>query len=139
MKKIDLHIHTISTISDSNFKFSIDKLKDYVAGADLDAIAITNHNIFDGMQFWSIREALSIPAFPGIEINLNKCLVLLISDGSNIDEFEEMTAKVTQKITDPSDSISVEEMKSIFGNLDEYLIIPHYDKKPAIHPETLSE
>ena len=50
-----------------------------------------------------------------------------------------MTAKVTQKITDPSDSISVEEMKSIFGNLDEYLIIPHYDKKPTIDPETLSE
>ena len=71
MKKIDLHIHTVETISDSDFNFSIDKLKDYVDGAGLDAIAITNHNIFDGMQFRSIREAISIPAFPGIEINLN--------------------------------------------------------------------
>jgi hypothetical protein len=139
MKKIDLHIHTVATISDSDFNFSIDKLKDYVDGADLDAIAITNHNIFDGMQFRSIREAISIPAFPGIEINLNECHVLLISDGSNLDEFEAMTARITQKITDPSDSISVEEMKSIFGNIDEYLIIPHYGKKPAINPETLSE
>ena len=139
MKKIDLHIHTVATISDSDFNFSIDKLIDYVDGADLDAIAITNHNIFDGMQFRSIREAISIPAFPGIEINLNECHVLLISDGSNLDEFEAMTARITQKITDPSDSISVEEMKSIFGNIDEYLIIPHYGKKPAINPETLSE
>ena len=139
MKKIDLHIHTVATISDSDFNFSIDKLKDYVDGADLDAIAITNHNIFYGMQFRSIREAISIPAFPGIEINLNECHVLLISDGSNLDEFEAMTARITQKITDPSDSISVEEMKSIFGNIDEYLIIPHYGKKPAINPETLSE
>jgi len=139
LKKIDLHIHTVATISDSDFNFSIDKLKEYVAGADLDAIAITNHNIFDGVQFRSIREAISIPVFPGIEINLNKCHVLLISDGSNLDEFEAMTAKITQKIIDPSDSISVEEMKSIFGNLYEYLIIPHYGKKPAIHPETLSE
>lgn len=139
MKKIDLHIHTVATISDSDFTFSIDKLKDYVDGAKLDAIAITNHNIFDGIQFRSIREALSIPTFPGIEINLDKCHVLLISDVSNLDEFEAMTAKVTKKIADSSDSISVEEMKSIFGKLDEYLIIPHYGKKPAIHPETLSE
>jgi len=139
LKKIDLHIHTVETISDSDFNFSIDKLKDYVAGADLDAIAITNHNIFDGLQFRSIREAISIPVFPGIEINLNNCHVLLISDGLNLDEFEAITAKVTQKITDPNDSISVKEMKSIFGHLEEYLIIPHYGKKPAIHPETLSE
>jgi Fe-S cluster assembly ATPase SufC len=139
LKKIDLHIHTIATICDSDFNFSIDKLKDYVGGSDLNAIAITNHNIFDGMQFRSIREVLSIQVFPGIEINLNECHILLISDVSNLDEFEAMTAKVTKKIIDPSESISVEELKSIFGNLDEYLIIPHYRKKPAIHPETLSE
>jgi len=139
LKKIDLHIHTIATICDSDFNFSIDKLKDYVGESDLDAIAITNHNVFDGMQFRFIREALSIQVFPGIEISLNECHILLISDVSNLDEFEAMTAKVTNRIIDPSDSISIEELKSIFGNLEEYLIIPHYRKKPAIHPETLSE
>lgn len=48
LKKIDLHIHTISTVSDSKkFLFSMEKLKEYVSTRNLDAIAITNHNIFD--------------------------------------------------------------------------------------------
>nr|VFK68218.1 MAG: PHP domain [Candidatus Kentron sp. UNK]VFK73563.1 MAG: PHP domain [Candidatus Kentron sp. UNK] len=140
MKKIDLHIHTVaSSISDSTFDFSMNKLKDYVAGANLDAIAITNHNLFDGVQFRSIREALSIPVFPGIEIDLAKCHVLLISDGSNIDDFEAKTAKVAPKIKSQNDGISVDELESIFENLDDYLIIPHDDKKPAIRAETLAE
>jgi len=37
MKKIDLHIHTLSTISDSKkFDFSISKLKEYVLRRKLD-------------------------------------------------------------------------------------------------------
>ena len=51
MKKIDLHIHTVSTISDSSFNFNLDKLKEYVSESGLDAIAITNHDFFDGIQF----------------------------------------------------------------------------------------
>ena len=30
MKKIDLHTHTISTVSDSHFEFSLPKIKEYV-------------------------------------------------------------------------------------------------------------
>lgn len=51
MKKIDLHIHTISTVSDHAFDFSMNALLQYVNTAKLDAIAITNHNIFDVEQF----------------------------------------------------------------------------------------
>lgn len=46
MKKLDLHIHTIKTISDGDFCFSLDKLRDYVQNLNIDAIAITNHNVF---------------------------------------------------------------------------------------------
>lgn len=45
MKKLDLHIHTISTKNDSmNFDFSLEKLIEYVEKRSIDAIAITNHN-----------------------------------------------------------------------------------------------
>ena len=30
MKKIDLHIHTIPTYSDSNFEFSLEQLEKYI-------------------------------------------------------------------------------------------------------------
>jgi predicted metal-dependent phosphoesterase TrpH len=51
MKKIDLHIHTVNTQSDPDFEFSLDALKGYVKEKSLDAIAITNHNLFDDVQF----------------------------------------------------------------------------------------
>ena len=55
MKKLDLHIHTKKTISDVNsFEFSLNKLKQYVNEMKIDAIAITNHNIFDLTQYLEI-------------------------------------------------------------------------------------
>jgi predicted metal-dependent phosphoesterase TrpH len=47
LKKIDLHIHTISTFSDNGFTYSLDTFKRYVEEAKLDAVAVTNHDMFD--------------------------------------------------------------------------------------------
>lgn len=58
MKKIDLHIHTVKTISDSDFTFSLDVFKGYVAEARLDVVAVTNHNVFDASQFREIQQQL---------------------------------------------------------------------------------
>ena len=51
MRKIDLHIHTCPTISDHPFVFSLEALQQYVSNYHLDAIAITNHNVFNESQF----------------------------------------------------------------------------------------
>ena len=70
---IDLHIHTVTTPSDSkNFEFDMDVLSQYAIEANLDAIAITNHNVFDRQGYEEVCSALSIPVFPGIEINVTK-------------------------------------------------------------------
>ena len=55
MKKFDLHIHTLSTISDVSFTFSMEMLEQYVKERKIDAIAITNHNMFDNGQYESLR------------------------------------------------------------------------------------
>lgn len=137
MKKIDLHIHTVSTISDRDFEFSLEKLCGYVASARIDAIAITNHDLFDVEQFKDIAAALDINVFPGIEVNLKNGHVLIISDGADLDDFCAKTELIAKEITKVGDSITVEELESIFGNLHEYLVIPHYEKKPAIRGEVL--
>ena len=82
MKKIDLHIHTKASLSDSTFIFSLDKLKEYVDELSIDCIAITNHNLFDLEQFRSICDELDCKVFPGIEINLEKGHLLLERLGS---------------------------------------------------------
>ena len=77
MKKLDLHIHTISTISDREFHFSLNKLKEYVTSSNIDAIAITNHNCFKKNQYDEISIELDgiCKVFPGIEINVGQNVV----------------------------------------------------------------
>ncbi len=139
MKKIDLHLHTIPTISDSQFDFCLSTLQDYVKQAEIDCIAITNHNLFDLSQFEEIANTLSIDVLPGIEINLEDGHLLLISEKENLIEFESRCEQVQNLITCATDSISVEKLKEIFPDIDKYLLIPHYDKKPIIKTETIEK
>jgi hypothetical protein len=137
LKKIDLHIHTVPTISDRAFTFSLDAFKRYVAGAKLDAVAVTNHDVFDAAQFQTIQQALDIVVFPGIEVNVEKGHVLVISRSDEVDDFASKCAVVSQRISKVGDSISVEDLIRFFGGLQRYLVIPHYDKGPAIAGDTL--
>lgn len=139
MKKIDFHIHTVATTSDHHFDFSMEKMKQYVEVAGLDAIAITNHNMFDVEQFKEIEKTLKIPVFPGIEVNLEYSHVLIITESSKCDILEIAAEKLEEKIVSNADYISVEELLEIFGNLNDYIVIPHYDKTPSIKPDTLSK
>jgi len=139
LKKIDLHIHTVSTISDRAFVFSIDTFKRYVREAKLNAVAVTNHDVFDADQFRRIKDELDTTVFPGIEVNVEKGHLLVITRPDDIDDFERKTALVTQRISRIGDSISVEELRKIFGDLHNYLVIPHYDKGPSIAGETLEK
>jgi hypothetical protein len=75
--------------------------------------------------------------FPGIEINVDKGHVLIIANASELVDFESKTSRVAQCITKVGDSISVDELRAIFGDLNRYLVIPHADKGPSIEGDTL--
>jgi hypothetical protein len=139
VKKIDLHIHTVSTFSDRSFIFSLEAFKRYVIDAKLDAVAVTNHDVFDGVQFRQIQKELTATVFPGIEINVDSGHLLVIARPSELEDFSSRTALVSQRITKVGDSMSFEELVKIFGDLQNYLLIPHYDKGPPIAGETLEK
>lgn len=138
MKKIDFHIHTVPTVSDSAFEFEMECFERYVNDLEIDAVAITNHDVFDVEQYREIKDRLGAVVFPGIEVTLEKGHVLIISDDANLDAFQESATLVSQEITSDTDSISVERLFEIFGDLERYLVIPHYDKKPSVSGETLN-
>lgn len=121
MKKIDLHIHTHATFSDSSFVFNMQAFKDYVDAAGLHAVAITNHDIFNGEQYREIKAALQISVFPGIEINLAKGHLLLISNDADLDGFQSKCDQVSARIKDKDEYMSFEELATIFGDLRNYL------------------
>lgn len=139
MKKIDFHIHTVPSISDRHFDFDLESLKEYVELLEIDCIAITNHNLFDKNQYDQITNELETKVFPGIEIDLEGGHLLLISENENLDDFTLKAQKVSDLITSPSDDISYDELIEIFGELNNYLLIPHYDKKPNIKSSTLEK
>ncbi len=73
LKRIDLHIHTVSTEIEEAFDFSIEALAEHVSANSLDAIAVTNHNIFDKTNFVEVREGLpGTIVLPGVEVSVEK-------------------------------------------------------------------
>ncbi len=133
MKKIDLHVHTVSTISDHQFSFSLAKLKEYVRSLEIDGIAITNHNCFDLNQYKIIRSELSgiCEVLPGVEINLGSDRfghMICITSPNDIEDFASRCQTIQNKIVCPTDKITYEELCQIFSNLGQYVWIPHYEK-----------
>lgn len=131
MIKIDLHLHTIASKLDSKFNFSLDKMNDYVNNMNINAIAITNHNLFDINNYNLIKSNLKCLVLPGIEVSFTTGHLLVISDTDDVDEFSNKCIQIT-KITDDNGFVSYEEFISIFNNLNKYIIIPHYDKSPKV-------
>jgi len=143
MKKIDLHIHTIKTISDADFEFNMGSLVEYVTSKNIDVIAITNHNQFNKTQFQKICDALpDIEVFPGIEINIGRFSsghLLLISSRNNLSDFDIKCKEVQDRITNPKEFITLDDLKQIFGDLSEYLLIPHISKTPHMDHALIGE
>lgn len=143
MKKLDLHIHTIQTISDHLFTFSVEKLKDYVKSLKIDGIAITNHNTFDLAQYKNLqRELFGIcVVLPGIEINLGKNgfgHMLCITEQDDIEDFATRCREICDKLPTATDYITLDNLRRIFPDLGKYLWIPHYDKKPVVDSDIIA-
>lgn len=142
MKRCDLHIHTVPSISDRLFVYDKDVLVDYVVKTGLNVIAITNHNLFEYAQFLEIKNALEdIVVLPGIEVDLEKGHILVIAnnDEATLFDFNTKCCEVKSLINTENDSISYDIFLKIFGNLSKYLLIPHYDKDPKLHKSVIEK
>lgn len=143
MKKLDLHIHTVQTVSDHAFSFSMEKLKEYIKQLAIDGIAITNHNMFDLEQYKEIRDELSdvCVVLPGMEINIGKNNfghLICITEQDDIEDFAARCLTIQNKITTSECFITLDELKQIFSDFGKYLWIPHYDKKPIVDSDIIS-
>ena len=137
MKKIDFHIHTVQSSVDAEFQFCMDKLKEYVEKASLDCIAVTNHNLFDLKQFQEISSAIETTVLPGIEIDVEKSQILVLADRSDLTDFDAKCSEVSEICDQQNGRISLDDFERIFDPLSQYILIPHYEKKPAISEDIL--
>ncbi|MBS5966678.1 MAG: hypothetical protein KIA06_04310 [Finegoldia magna] len=139
MKAVDLHIHTVKSISDSQFTFSMESLINYVDSMKLDIVGITNHNLFNIEQFNQICDRLDVKVLPGIEINFEGGHLLLLSENEELEDFSKKCKKVEERIVSSSDHIDKNELVEIFGDLEKYLLIPHNPKKPKVPIQIIKE
>lgn len=140
MKKIDLHIHTKKSISDADFDFDLTKLQEYVTELQIDAIAITNHNLFDQEQYKVICNYLrDVIVFPGIEVNLEHGHILVITDNTHVSDLIIKANQVQKIIQEPTMYLSIAQFKDIFHDFTNYILIPHYDKKPALAKQFINQ
>jgi len=139
MKKIDFHIHTVSSDLDHSFTFSLDRMLEYIQVAKLDAIAITNHNLFDETNYNQICNSTSIVVFPGIELGIEGSHILIIAPKEKVSDFKVQCQVATNHYKVSNTDLTFEEFSSIFTNYNEYLIIPHYKKKPFISTNLLNK
>ncbi len=54
-----------------------------------------------------------------------------------LDEFDTKAQQFTMIVSKSGNGISVDELVKVFKNLGSYLVIPHYDKEPAVRGDTL--
>lgn len=113
VKKIDFHLHTISSIKDSDFTYSTKWIQDYIKEANLDAIADTNHDLFDKENFNQVKQDLpNTEVFPGIELSLELGHVNIVFPVECIDELSSFSGWLSEQHTTKTDSITVEELKT---------------------------
>ena len=140
MKKIDLHLHTKPAAGkDAQFVFDASKFEQYTKALSIDAVAITNHNLFDKTQFAAITKKLTnTVVFPGIELDFESGHLLLIADTTAIADFATRCDLIPNELKKGA-FITISTLKSIFGDLHQYLLIPHYDKNPKIKQTVLDQ
>ncbi len=142
MLKIDLHIHTVATAWEESFDFSLEQLEQHVDEQRIEAIAITNHNMFDLEQYEGIREALAgrCAVFPGVEVSALKSHVLIIDSEDNARRLRDSCKQVKDVLQDDiANSLEYSELMSIFPWIGDAIVIPHYQKEPGISQESLDE
>lgn len=139
MIKVDFHIHTISTIKDVDFSFDLQTLNQYVNEIGLDCIAITNHNYFDEKQFSLIKDTINAKVFPGMEVDIEDSHLLVICNEDNIEELTKASDELDKIILNEEDSISFEQFINIFPSYKDFILIPHYKKKPKMSEVTIKK
>lgn len=146
MKRIDLHIHTVATPWDEDFSFDLEQLRKHIEDWEIDAIAITNHNTFDYQQYKDIAKQIGsmCVVYPGVEVSALGTHLLVICDGEKAQQLEGACNKLHAFLgyssggrAFTSNSCTLEELQEAFPLLGDCIVIPHYEKAPAISEENL--
>ena len=143
--KIDIHCHTKKIRSGEPESRAATKevFSKSIQDAEVDIVAITNHDVFDKNQYDEFIEYVgsNFQIWPGIELdtshNGNNFHLILVGEPDDVDMFDE---KVKQLTNGKSGDFTI-ELDNIISHFsgENILYIPHFgSKRPAISEDNLA-
>lgn len=141
VKKIDFHVHTISCDKDYEFSYSSRWIKKYVQEAKLNAIAITNHDLFDEENFNKVKQDIpNVKLFPGIELSLDQGHVNIIFSEDDIPNLVRFSDWLDKQDLGECGKISTEDYCEWMKNWQNGIYIFEMGKSNSLSvPERLSQ
>lgn len=141
--KVDLHCHTKATKNDGPGRnVSPELFAEKISLADIEVVAITNHNHFDLDQFNDLSAAVpSTQVWPGVELDVQgrfgQWHMLVIADPKNAPQFSESIRRIAAD-KPPKDCIwTFEEIWEEFSESDVLFVSHCHDKSPSITPQEI--
>jgi predicted ATPase len=145
--KIDIHTHTRKTKKGdpATREISATEFCERVSDTDVGIIAITNHNVFDLVQYEEIRRCIGIgvQVWPGVELDVldgegpGHLLVIVSPDFAA--EFNQATRQLTDGSTPDEFSASISRVLETFDELGPLYVAHYRQKKPNLSESALEE
>lgn len=138
--RIDFHIHTVPNLEKDNpFLFDKNWMKKYLIETGLDAVAITNHNLFDKKNYEEVRSSVQeldnlINIFPGMELDIEGGHSLIIYDNTvpMIEELSEASARLKSQNLGSNRYITINQLKEFFPSWNRALFVYESGKANSI-------
>lgn len=137
--RVDFHCHTKATKSgDGNRTVTPELFHSKLQQADVDAVAITNHNRFDKEQFDVLSDAVAgeIMVWPGVELDVDgfggRYHMIVITSPNNAADFDGVIDKLVGGKSADDCSWGFKELWDAFDGWDALFVAHCHDKAPAI-------
>ncbi|MCB9854657.1 MAG: hypothetical protein H6818_03140 [Phycisphaerales bacterium] len=145
--KIDIHTHTKKCKSGDagTREISADAFCKTILSTEVRIVAITNHNVFDLVQFKTIENGLGkeAQAWPGIELDVLENGVrghlLVIASPTLATEFSEVVADFTKETTPDDFTATVDDVLEKFDSLGPLYVAHYRQKKPDLSDDALGK
>jgi ABC-type Mn2+/Zn2+ transport system ATPase subunit len=139
--KIDIHTHTKKCKSGDAHTREIAPRQfcEAVLATDVGVIAITNHNVFDLIQFREIQKGIgNVQVWPGVEFDIveagSRGHLLVIVSPTVAEKFSKAVKSITDGATPDTFTASIDTVLSCFDAMKP-LYVAHYKQKQPSLPE----
>lgn len=147
--KIDLHCHTKKCKQGDSPNRNIDPegFKSAIEGANVDIVAITNHNIFDLKQFNRFGKALGKTErlWPGVELDVHGSRekshwhMLVITSPLKKEQFDSALKQLLGNTSPDKVLVNVKDVFDCFRDIGVIFISHAHDKNPHISLDDMRE